>query len=108
MIATKVRHSGITKKGLYKIHRNPDYVGEIVYAAGFTSMIADPLIRGDNYTAVASAIATLGLFIRGRHLRTLNEEKEFEHRNYAEFNQYKKNTPRYFPKLTNLFKQTKP
>lgn len=106
--ANRLRGPKLTKKGPYSVHRNPEYIGEIICAAGATSMLMEPLLAGNHYLAIGSAISTLLLFARGRHLRVLGEEKVFEHKNYAEFNQYKKNTPKYFPKITNLFKQTKP
>jgi protein-S-isoprenylcysteine O-methyltransferase Ste14 len=91
----------------FAMHRNPFYTGVIISLACSTAkiMCANAYVENPNWLAAVISLFGLGLTTKGFIDYTKNDEIILEKQFGDEYREYKKRTPRFFPKISNLWRK---
>ncbi len=84
--------------GLWDLSRHPNYFGEIVLWVGITLM-AVPVMSGLQYVSLISPVFGFLLIYYVSGVRMLEDRSNKKWGENPEYQQYKRNTPVFFPKL---------
>ena len=84
--------------GLWDISRHPNYFGEIVLWLGITVM-AVPVMSGLQFVSLISPVFGFLLIYYVSGVRMLEARSDKKWGNNPEYQEYKRNTPVFFPKL---------
>ena len=84
--------------GLWDVSRHPNYFGEIVLWLGI-SVMAVPVMSGLQYVSLVSPVFGFLLIYYVSGVRMLEARSDKKWANNAEYQEYKRNTPVFFPKL---------
>jgi protein-S-isoprenylcysteine O-methyltransferase Ste14 len=95
--------------GQFALHRNPFYAGLMSAALCFTASVTATHALSENPEWHVPAIAALGLgmFLKGINDYAKNDEEVLEKQFGDEYREYKKRTPRFIPKISNLWRKRK-
>jgi len=93
---------GFRSKWLNAIHRNPEYFGENMMAAGVALTFASHFCSTGNYMASIPLAFSAFFYMRANHISIRNEEPQL-HRQFPQYDEYKERVGRYFPKIRQLF-----
>ena len=84
--------------GLWDVSRHPNYFGEIVLWLGI-SVMAVPVMSGLQYVSLVSPVFGFLLIYYVSGVRMLEARSDKKWGKNAEYQEYKRNTPVFFPKL---------
>ena len=84
--------------GLWSLTRHPNYFGEFTLWAGL-AIISIPYLYGINYIVLTSPLFIYLLLTRVSGVNLLEEIGEKRWGSEKEYQDYKKNTPKFFPKF---------
>ncbi len=84
--------------GLWDVSRHPNYFGEIVLWLGI-SVMAVPVMSGLQYVSLISPVFGFLLIYYVSGVRMLEDRSNKKWGNNPEYQEYKRNTPVFFPKL---------
>ena len=84
--------------GLWDISRHPNYFGEIVLWLGI-SVMAVPVMSGLQYVSLISPVFGFLLIYYVSGVRMLEDRSNKKWGNDPKYQEYKRNTPVFFPKL---------
>ena len=84
--------------GLWSLTRHPNYFGEFTLWAGL-AIISIPYLNGINYIVLTSPLFIYLLLTRVSGVNLLEEIGEKRWGSEKEYQDYKKNTPKFFPKF---------
>ncbi len=84
--------------GLWDVSRHPNYFGEIVLWLGI-SVMAVPVMSGLQYVSLVSPVFGFLLIYYVSGVRMLEARSDKKWANNPEYQEYKRNTPVFFPKL---------
>ena len=84
--------------GLWSLTRHPNYFGEFTLWAGL-AIISIPYLYGINYIVLTSPLFIYLLLTKVSGVNLLEEIGEKRWGSEKEYQDYKKNTPKFFPKF---------
>ena len=84
--------------GVWKQSRHPNYVGELVLWTGIT-IIAAPVYEGTQWLALITPLFVYWLLNKVSGVNLLEERADKKWGDDPAYQQYKKDTPVFFPKL---------
>jgi protein-S-isoprenylcysteine O-methyltransferase Ste14 len=99
-----LKETQLLVSGPYSIHRNPEYVGDMLVGASVGAAIVYAHYGAGNFITAALALLTMGFMARGVNLTIERDDLKLEQRFGEKFREYKKSVPKYIPKISNLFK----
>ncbi len=88
--------------GPYNIHRNPEYVGDIVFGTSLGAMTVYAFHNSGNSITAALSLLTMSILLKGKDLTIDRDDLELEKKFGEKFREYKNSIPKYIPKISNL------
>ena len=96
--ANPANEGNFIKEGLWSISRHPNYFGEIALWTGI-ALMALPVMSGLQYVSLISPLFGFLLIYFVSGVRLLENKANKKWGAYPDYQEYKKNTPVFFPKF---------